>query len=108
MQQYCEAKTIFLERGRSFFSLYCFSFLILFIWSPRALQSTCHQINVPRQKENICLNVLEVEVQREISLGLPATVDCFFLLHLLVNRVIVMATSRKEAEHVSILIHIFS
>ena len=61
---------------------------------PRALQSTCHQINVPVQKETISLNVLEVEIQRETSLRFPATVGSFSVLHLLVDSVIVM-TSQK-------------
>ena len=43
---------------------------------------------------NICLKVLEVEAQRETSLRLPATVGCFFVLHLLVNSVTV-TTSQK-------------
>ena len=61
---------------------------------PHALQSTCHQINVPVQKETISLKFLKFEVQRETSLRFPATVGCFSVLHLLVNSVIVM-TSQK-------------
>ena len=43
---------------------------------------------------NICLRFLEVEAQRETSLPNPATVGCFFVLHLLVNSVIVMASQK--------------
>ena len=40
-----EAKTVFLEKGRSFF-LYTVFLFNLIIWSPCALQSTCHHINL--------------------------------------------------------------
>ena len=43
---------------------------------------------------NICLKFLEVEAQRETSLPNPATVGCLFVLHLLVNSVIVMASQK--------------
>ena len=41
----------------------------LVIWSPHALQSIYHQINVPMQKENVYLKVLVVEEQIAISGG---------------------------------------
>ena len=40
-------------------------------------QSTCHQINVAMQEENICLKVLVVEVQIATSSRFPATIGCF-------------------------------
>ena len=50
----------------------------LIIWSPGALQSTCHQINLHIREENISLKVSVVEVQRQTSSRFPATVGCFF------------------------------
>ena len=40
------------------------------IWSPHALQSTYHQINVPMQEKNVYLKVLAVEEQIAISGGI--------------------------------------
>ena len=71
------------------------------------MKSTCNQINVPMREENICLNVLEVEVQRETLSKFPATVGCFFVQHLLVNSVIAMAIARKTVERVFIPIQFF-
>ena len=59
------------------------------------------------QEENTCLTVLEVELQRETS-RFPAAVGCFFVLHLLVKSVIVMAIARKAVKHIFILIQFFS
>ena len=58
------------------------------------------------QEEDICLKVLVIEVQIATSSRFPVTVDCF-VLHLLVNNVIVMAIARKAAERVFILIQFF-
>ena len=58
------------------------------------------------QEEDICLKVLVIEVQIAASSRFPATVDCF-VLHLLVNSVIVMTIARKAAERVFILIQFF-
>ena len=41
----------------------------LVIWSPRVLQSTYHQIDVPMQEENVYLKILAVEEQIVISGG---------------------------------------
>lgn len=67
--------------------------------------STAVQMHVPMQEENFCLKVLAVEVQiATISnkIGtiskLPTKSRLFFMPHLLVNRVIVMATARKTVE----------
>ena len=50
------------------------------------------------------LKVFVVEVQIETSSRFPATVGCFFVLHLLVNRIIIMTIARKVMECVFILI----
>ena len=53
------------------------------------------------------LKVLVFEVQIETS-RFPATVGCFFVLILLVNRVIIMTIARKTVERVFIVIQFFS
>ena len=53
------------------------------------------------------LKVLVVEVHIETSSRFPATVD-FFVLHLLVNSVIIMAIARKAVERVFIVIKFLS
>ena len=44
------------------FFLILFFFFNLNIWNLRALQSTCHEINVRMWEENICLKVLVSDV----------------------------------------------
>ena len=55
------------------------------------------------REDNICLKVLVIEVQIATSSRFPATVGCFFVLYLFVNKVFVMAIVRKAVERVSIL-----
>ena len=54
------------------------------------------------------LKILAVEVQIETSSRFPVTVDCFFVLHLLINSVIIMVITRKAVERVFILIQFYS
>ena len=56
------------NEGTVFFFILPFLFNLV-IWSPRTLQSTYHQINVPMQEENVYLKVLAVEEQIAISEG---------------------------------------
>ena len=73
---YSEAKTIFLEGGRSFF-LY-----IVFPFQSYYMESTCTAVYMSAHKctmreENICLKVLVIEVQITILSRFPVTVDWF-------------------------------
>ena len=60
------------------------------------------------REEIICLKILVVEVQVTASSKFPATVGCSFVLHLLVNSVIILAIARKAVERVFIRIRFFS
>ena len=101
-----------------FFVILFFLFSLI-IWSPRALKHgdiILNSITEVYMSPNKCtyargkylLKVLVVEVQREPSSRFPVIVGCFFVLHLLVNSVIIMVIARKEVEGVFILIQIFS
>ena len=50
------------------------------------------------------LQVLVFEVQIKTSSRFPVTVDCFFVLHILINSLIMMVITRKSVERVFILI----
>ena len=69
-------KSVVKKEDAAFFFILFFLFSLI-IWSPRALQSTFHEMNVPMWEEKICLNVLVVEVQIETSSRFAATVDYF-------------------------------
>ena len=59
------------------------------------------------QRDNICLKVLVIEVQIATSTRFHANNRLFFMLHLLVNGVIVMAIARETVEHVFVPIQFF-
>ena len=71
-----EAKTVFLEKGRSFF-LYTVFLFNLIIWKSMctAVYMSPHKFTM--REENICLKVLVIEVQIATSSRFPATVGCF-------------------------------
>ena len=67
------------------------------------MESTCTAVYMSPHKytmreEDISLKVLVIEVQIATSSRFLATVGCFFVLHLLVNTVIIMAISSKGSK----------